>query len=206
EKLREGLTACAGIAFIKVNFPFHFGVDLSDSLCQYAKKTAKRFLSGELSSPTAADMETSQTALPKRVPSCLMFHKVLSSFVADYGQLIRTELTAESSGKKVQFNYGPYFLEAPGNGYLTISGLRDMAKNMGYKNAPQTAISEWLEALDTDFDIAAQQLIRMRNLNKTYVPRLNLNQAIIQRAEQKDKKEKSYTHLFDVLSLASINK
>jgi len=37
----EGLTACAGVAFVKSGYPFHLGYELAEKLCKEAKKVAK---------------------------------------------------------------------------------------------------------------------------------------------------------------------
>lgn len=55
--LKDGLTACAGIAFIKESYPFHYGYELAETLCIEAKKAAKDGLKPD-----------------ELTPSCLMFH------------------------------------------------------------------------------------------------------------------------------------
>lgn len=40
-RLGNGLTACAGIAFIKSSFPYYYGYNLAEDLCSAAKKTPK---------------------------------------------------------------------------------------------------------------------------------------------------------------------
>ena len=37
----DGLTACAGIAFVKSGYPFHLAYELAEALCKEAKKVAK---------------------------------------------------------------------------------------------------------------------------------------------------------------------
>lgn len=41
----NGLTACAGIAFIKSSYPFHYGYDLAETLCTQAKIVSRILLS-----------------------------------------------------------------------------------------------------------------------------------------------------------------
>lgn len=45
-ELENGLTACAGIAFVKAKFPMHYALDLAEQLCQEAKVHTKRTASG----------------------------------------------------------------------------------------------------------------------------------------------------------------
>jgi hypothetical protein len=52
----DGFTACAGIAYIKKSYPFHYGAELSEVLCSAGKKVAKRNTT--------------------KAPSCLYFYKV----------------------------------------------------------------------------------------------------------------------------------
>ncbi len=86
----EKLTACAGIAFIKSSFPFHFGYHLAEQLCSEAKKAAKEGLSDQASAP-----------------SCLMFHKVQDSLVSSYKDIERRDLTV---GGSPIWKFGPYYI------------------------------------------------------------------------------------------------
>lgn len=88
--LKQGLTACVGIAFIKESYPFHYGYHLAETLCNEAKKAAKEGLKSE-----------------ELTPSCLMFHKVQASFVEDFKEIKEREL---KSGE-IQFDFGPYYLK-----------------------------------------------------------------------------------------------
>lgn len=88
DALGKALTACAGIAFVKKSYPFYFGVELAEQLCTQAKKVAKASLAA--SAP---------------VPSCLMFHRELSSFVEDsFERMCQRELIANG----LSFAFGPY--------------------------------------------------------------------------------------------------
>lgn len=89
----DHLTACAGVAFIKSSFPFHYGYRLAESLCDRAKKDTKNLCN------------SSQGNLPA---SCLMFHKVQDSFVSDYDDLLTRELMPQAD---ISFEFGPYYLK-----------------------------------------------------------------------------------------------
>jgi CRISPR/Cas system-associated protein Cas10 (large subunit of type III CRISPR-Cas system) len=41
KRLKNKLTACAGIAYVKSSYPFHYAVDLAKQLCKRAKKKTK---------------------------------------------------------------------------------------------------------------------------------------------------------------------
>lgn len=66
--LGKEFTACAGVAFVKAKFPFHYSADLAEELCSYAKEKSGRD------------------------KSCVLFHKVSDSFITDYEELIKKEL------------------------------------------------------------------------------------------------------------------
>nr|WP_321500837.1 hypothetical protein [uncultured Dethiosulfovibrio sp.] len=75
--LSEGLTACAGIAYVKSNFPFSQAYELSESLCSYAKdKTARK-----------TDRKTDRSC------SSLAFWRVTTTMADDFSGIIERELT-----------------------------------------------------------------------------------------------------------------
>lgn len=190
--LKNGLTACAGIAFIKFNYPFHYGANLSDNLGKVAKKASKNLL--KLAKAASLDME--------HPPASLAFHRVQSSFVEKYSTIIKKELTAEAvGGENVKFNFGPYFLEPttllP---HTTIHQLQTWVKNIKRPTAPQGKLRNWLSTLHQDANLAQQELNRIRHISSAHVHPLGLNEAIQTRGQQQ------YTHLFDVLTLMDIQK
>ncbi len=80
QSLQNGLTATAGIVFIKEKYPFHYAVHLSESITSKAKN------------------------LTNREKSSVLFYKVKDSFVNSYDDIIDNEL------KPNEFNFltGPY--------------------------------------------------------------------------------------------------
>ena len=210
----QGLTACAGIAYIKPNYPFHYGVHLAESLCAYSKKIAK-------------DINADST------PSCLTFHKVHSSFIENYGSIIQQELTATPTykvdialaetaleerakteqsvqRKKVRFNYGPYFLNTENVPieYATVTELKNWVNVINQDAAPKGPLRNWLSQLTIDASRADQLLDRIKSLNKEDCKKLWIyKDAFTKRTEKKkDQPDEivEYTHLFDVLALAGI--
>jgi len=190
----EGLTACAGIAYIKPKYPFHYGVDLAESLCGYSKKVAKAINA-------------------KNVPACLTFHKVHASFVTEYAEMIDTELTAKNTDETVQFNYGPYFQDKQPN-YATIKDLKRWAKELEKTDSPDAPLREWLETLHTNKGTADRLLNRIRNINSsTTTATLKLKTAISERntirelqgkSKEQESKTEKVTHIFDAIALANI--
>ena len=173
-ELKNGLTACAGIAFIKPKYPFHYGVDLSESLCRHAKNITKT-------------IDTS-------APSCLMFHRVESSFVGDYNSILESRLTTKLG---IQLSYGPYFVE-PQSGYSTVKTLLRRGFIMQQQEAPKAPIREWLTILAENPEKANQLMERIRQLNGQYLEDLSLANEFTKRGEVQS------THLHDLLVLDSI--
>lgn len=145
------LTACAGVAFVKSSYPFHFGYRLAEELCAAAKAEARR-LGGT----------------PPR--SCLMFHKVQDSFVRGYGDIRSREL--EPLGRGPSLCHGPYFVndgDLPraddGRTYMTISELKRMADKLDSFPGVRTGIRRWLSLLRADSAKAGQHLDRLREVN-----------------------------------------
>lgn len=126
------LTACAGIAFIKDSYPFHFGLELAEQLCKAAKKRAK-----------ALDKE--------RVPSCLMFTLELGSFVeADFDDIRKRRLTAGSAG----LDFGPY--KTSGNAPLPdVADLIAAAGIIAKCNPLKTGIRRFVSELSVNSASAA---------------------------------------------------
>jgi hypothetical protein len=172
----NGLTACAGIAYIKASYPFHYGVSLAESLCQEAKKHSK-----------GINKEHS--------PSSLMFHKVQSSFVEEYDDIIENELKAKGN---VYFNYGPYFISNQDH-YGTIQELKNRVKIISRKDAPKSGLRNWLNELKNNPEVANQSLMRIADLNKNYRETLHLNNPFPRTNE-----DKRYTPIYDAISLSNL--
>jgi len=79
------LTVCAGIAFVKKNYPMYYAYELAESLCSLAKKKAKE-LKGRKKNLAV-------------IPSCLAFRKELGSFAEDFENI---------KEKNTEFIFGPY--------------------------------------------------------------------------------------------------
>ncbi len=187
EELRKGMTACAGISFVKFNYPFHYAVDLSESLCKYAKGISKK-----LDDPS--------------IPSCLAFHKVQSSFVGDYQELIDGPLSIPQAN--IQFNNGPYFLNET-VGYHTIDQLQKWIKAINRKDAPKSRLREWLTELKVNSGSADQLMKRIYQLyTPKYIEKLGLYHPFPFNRKIKNAKNEeidaSFTHIYDLISMSSI--
>lgn len=143
----NGLTACAGIAYIKSSYPFHYGYDLAETLCSQAKKVTK--------SPSICQKD-------KQAPSSLMFHKVQSSFIEDYDTMIEKEMTPQEG---VRLCAGPYFLRSK-DGFWTIDKLEETTDKLASEegNAAKTAIRKWMTLMHKDTEMAQQSSKRSKQI------------------------------------------
>jgi hypothetical protein len=192
--VENGLTACAGIAFIKSSYPFHYAYNLAESLCGRAKKKAKD-INKELA------------------PSCLMFHKVQDSFVEEFNEIAKRELTPKNT--KLSFEYGPYYCGEHAKTFgdkcrNTIDELLDNIRNLNGKegNAIKSHLRQWLSLLFENTDAANQKMERLIEINKlgesqknsrTIIEKLNL-----ENFKNIDSNKDLEIPYYDILSLSSI--
>jgi hypothetical protein len=180
EVVKKGLTVCAGIAFVKSSYPFHYAVDLAESLCGQAKKAAKKIDE-------------------KLAPSCLMFHKVQDSFVEDFDEIVRRELMPQSN---LSFKHGPYYCgnhpQRPDN---TIDKLLQNVKYLEGTdgNAIKSQLRQWLSLLFNNIGTANQKMKRVVAVgNQSIVEKLQLEKYL------NLQNQVASIPYHDILSLASI--
>lgn len=184
--LQNGLTACAGIAFVKVNYPIHYAINLAEKLCSHAKTDSKK-----------KPLEKGLT------PSCLMFHKVQDSFVEEYSEIIERELTAKASN--CRFDFGPYYTTEH-NGKPTIVRLFKSASFLKGKegNAIKSSLRQWLTDLHDTKGMAEQRMNRLLSVgNDTILNNLQLkeNKGVIEGKSLDNNK----SPIYDWLTVLSIN-
>ncbi len=189
----NGLTACAGIAFVKSSFPYYYGYQLAEELCEEAKKDSKSFRN-------------------ERVRSCLIFHKVQDSFVESYDDITSRELTIVK--EKESFKAGPYYLEndTPA-GRFSITELEDAVEKMDGAdgNAVKSGIRQWTGILlqSGGHAQAAQKLNRMKDNVKGNADMLKLIDFLTSaKSRERQKRDNSYIEMvypaYDALALFSI--
>lgn len=200
------LSACAGIAFIKSSYPFYYGYELAEMLCGEAKKDAKS--------------EEMKKANGNKIPSCLMFHKVQSSFVEDYETIKKKELTPCVGHS---FCFGPYYLREQTDRW-TIDQLVGKAEELAKEenNPVKTAIREWMTLLKEGTKKAEQKAKRVDalyegakkklfddaiNKDKTQCGAESENETKADKSATEPKDEgKIHRHpAYDILALLTIN-
>ena len=139
------LTACAGIAYIKSSFPFYYGYHLAETLCDRAKRDAKR----DNQAPA---------------PSCIMFHKVQSSFVESFDEIAKKELQPYEGHS---FEFGPYYLTTHDKRW-TVDDLIKYVKQLGSKagNAVKSDIRQWMTLMSDHPNKAQQKSERVKSISK----------------------------------------
>lgn len=182
DKIKQGLTVCAGIAFVKSSYPFHYSVHLAEVLCSRAKKAAK-----------VIDEDLA--------PSCLMFHKVQDSFIEDFDRIAARELKPRYT--EISFEAGPYYcgnraMEEYKNECSVT--LQDLIKNTTeLEESPvRTHLRQWIEILFDNVDAANQKMKRLRKLNdkaKAFIP---------EKFEKLNETDPVVIPFYDMISLASI--
>lgn len=132
----DKLTMCAGIAFVKQNYPFYYGYDLAETLCGEAKKAAKAIN-------------------PQLAPSCLMFHKVQDSFVGQWSDIKDRDLRTSDG---LSFENGPYYIE-PQLGKSTIGDLLSNVDSLD--DNIKARLRQWLTVRHEDAGKAKQEAGRI---------------------------------------------
>lgn len=184
----DRLTACAGVAFIKSSYPFHYGYRLAEELCGVAKREAKR-LRGEGES----------------VPACLMYHKVEDSYVQSYSEIVDRALMPSPG---ISLMYGPYYLD-PREGYMTIDELGAACESLTSTEGDgvRSGLRQWLSLLHRGEEVAAQHLERMRTVygpkGRAIVNQLTRSTTRIVKSDDETKQVSAYP-AYDVLSLYGI--
>lgn len=193
------LTACAGIAFIKSSFPFHFGYRLAEALCDRAKKDTKALFKAD------------EGNLPA---SSLMFHKVQDSFVADFNDIAERELTPQPN---ISLEYGPYYLDASGNilkdSRWSIGTLnKNVDKLNGEEgNAVKSGLRNWLTLLHENKGMADQKLDRLVAIASSEMQEFikAVAKTAVRTKKQKDSEGKDFDvtiyPVYDLLAIHTIN-
>ncbi len=179
--LENGLSACAGVAFVKDHYPFHYAVTLATDLCDQAKKSAKEY------------------NLPL-TPSCLMYHKVQSSYVDDYSIIAERELQVNEGN--IRFDCGPYYLkdEVPEKGAMNLDDLFEKVELLRRPDSPSSGLRKWLSSLYISKEHADQMMKRLKFITEGDKYKSLLEDAIIHRNNV------FFSPVFDWLTVVSIMK
>ena len=183
---KEGLTACAGIAFIKDSYPLHYGLNLAEQLCKEAKNKVKETDSnGNLKDPQ-------YNQIPK---SSLAFYKVQETFIEKF--TILKERTLKTSNG-LSYYAGPYLL----NESNEISEKLIIIKSEAEKNDKSKAVGKLRQIVSEtykDKSTAIFMMKRMQEVNKLFYDNLKLHK------ELDAINNNSKSQLLDLINLHSFN-
>lgn len=173
--LQSGLTATAGVVFIKEKYPFHYGVHLAESICAYAKNKSNRAY------------------------SCMQFYKIKDSFVNDYNDIVENELTIKGyfssengSSKAVDFKFRrePYKTDE-------VSKLLEKVKFMKNEEVSIGAFHELLSIMYKSKDRADFRFLRLEKNQSDYFNKKGFSDIIQNQKELYD--------LISLESLSTLN-
>jgi hypothetical protein len=183
----NGLTACAGIAYIKDHYPMHYALDLAEKLTKKAKDMSKNF------------GKDKNLTLP---PSSLAFYKVHASFIEDMDEIVKKTLMAG----EISFDYGPYYIDReikinneniPLNPNIETFNdkLKEIKKYQNDENKSTSKLRQWVSELFVDKNSADFMMKRMKSKNKKFYCELGLENAI----------ENKKSMIYDLLEINSLS-
>jgi hypothetical protein len=182
---KQGLTACAGIAYIKESYPLHYGLHLAEQLCNDAKNRVKAANNGSLIDPKYNQM-------PK---SALAIYKVQESFVEDLKILKERTLTTDAG---LIYYAGPYLL----NEAEKLSSKLNTIKEEADKNDKSKAVGKLRQIVSEtykDKSTAIFMMKRMAEVNSDFYIKLELT------TELEAIENNTQSQLLDLITLHSFN-
>jgi hypothetical protein len=160
--LSSNLTACGGIAYIKPNYPFYYGLEMAEILCKKAKEASR--LKKEAQDPT---------------PSSILFYKIQDSFTEDFSVLLEKEFHIRNSERT--FMAGPY--SVTDNSFMKIDELASLSEEVSTLIGVKNDLRKWLgmEHLANQ-KLAQDELLRrinrklvQRGIPESFIERMHLN-------------------------------
>ncbi|MFC3809766.1 Cas10/Cmr2 second palm domain-containing protein [Lacihabitans lacunae] len=153
----DGLTACAGIVYIKESYPMHYALHLAEELTKKAKKASK------------AISET-------HPPASLSFYKVQASFLESLNEIETKTLKAGD----INLDFGPYFIDSQNSPkiidlYEKLQVLED-SKNDDSKGISK--LRKWISELYKNKVTADFMMKRMKEINPDFYKKMKLDDAI----------------------------
>jgi len=173
EDFSEGLTACAGIAYIKESYPFHYGVHLAEELTNNTKKILKNINNGH-------------------APSALNFYKVQASFIDNLSAMKKRTHYAKAA--KVSFDYGPYLIfdkdkiDGIPHVFDLDEGLIGLASLSDEETNGVAKLRQWSAELHQSENKAKFMKNRMQQVNNDFYKKLDIKY-ILEKLETKTEED-----------------
>ena len=179
----KGLTACAGIAYIKDSYPFHYGIDLAEDLTGKAKELSK-------------SNEVQALVSDNEIPSSIAMYKVQSSFTDKLDEMKKR--THHANQSNIRFDYGPYLLKKY-EGFACVDELDEklnvLQNYVSDKSKGVSKLRQYISQLYKDQSVAKFMMDRIYTINKKFYEDLNLEK----------ERAKEVTLLNDLLQLHTFN-
>lgn len=189
----KGITACAGIAYVKKSYPFHYAVDLAKKLCS----DAKNFVKGKAKYYNKDQHPDINGLIPK---SALAFFKVQDSFIEE--SLMDMKIRTLKVSDTLSFDYGPYLIDENQDKFASVGELTkmlDVLKKYG-ENADKgetngiSKLRKWITEVYRDKSTADFMLDRMKVINNKFYEEMDMD------AERR----KNKSIIYDVIQLNSL--
>jgi len=143
----QGLTACAGLIYIKSSQPFSQAYKLAESLCQHAKDTA-----------------ASHCKAGTIKPSGIAFYRMAGSYFEDFEDDILTRIENVRDGDQhYRLTYGAYGIDA-NKGWPDITALLELCHFLDQPKIARGAARDLLMTLHRAPTLAKSQYQRWREL------------------------------------------
>ncbi len=186
---KNGLSACAGIAYIKAKYPIYYGLHLAEDLCKESKKMVKK-------------------DKPEFIPSAFAFYKVQESFIDNWETV--KERTLKIKESNIDFFFGPYFIKKENtqndNHIEYLTKKLNVLKNWENEEQSTTsALREIISELYENKEIAQFKINRLEQFEKgrKFSEEIDLREHT---NLQKDAEENKTSILNDLITLYSFTK
>lgn len=171
EGLPEQLTAGVGLVYMRASQPFHMALDLVEDLIGKAKKDARRQTAG-------------------RSVSSLAFHRVTTSLVDDYKDVLEHELTHHWDGCDFVQTLGTYAIDDPESHLPDLNALIELQQRLQSDGMARGPTRQLLGLIGTDPAQAGARYRRWREVmagNSETAPQLEAIDALLARLMSLDK-------------------
>lgn len=139
-----GLTACAGIAFVKSNYPFFKSVDIAEALCSRAKLDSKQL--------NAQDPPSSAAIL-----------KISGESLEDYSEYISKKREWLVGEKLIHFGSGTLMLKEK-EGFLSLKEFQEIMKTLKSSGISIGALKDVGAKLHRSWDDAGKRYKRVKEV------------------------------------------
>lgn len=186
DKLLKRLTACAGIAYVKFNFPFHYAIQLAEELCKEAKKQSKK------------DLKKGE-----EVPSSYAFHKVEGSHLDSYEDIQKKILKINN----VSISESPYLISTNNKKTTLMGNHEKLEKRLSilyHEPKLDSKLRQWLSESYIGEDAAKMYLDRViKVINQSAG-----NDEVINMLEElkNNQVEHKTTDIYDLLSISTLER